>query len=40
MQCPLILLVKVAWKQYSDLGSEEGNMMRNGIFDYGSEELN
>jgi hypothetical protein len=35
--CPLVLLVKVGWKQGKTFGSEEGKVMRNDSSQYGAE---
>jgi len=36
-QCPLVLLVKLDWKQVKALGSVDGKVMGNGSSAYGAE---
>jgi len=38
MLSPLVLLVKVMWKQRTALGSEEGKVTWSGFWEYGAEE--
>ena len=33
-QFPLVLLVKVSWRQGEALESEDGNAMRSGVFEH------
>jgi hypothetical protein len=36
--CPLVLLVKVTWRQSRALDSEEDKLIGSGLFDYAAEE--